>query len=70
MTTTSEICKTIIVLFLWTIPPVACVLFQNNWYLLLMLASMLGTITVFSHYEDMYRISQRGEAEDTQLTQN
>ena len=57
-----ELCKVIMFTQLWAMPLLTARLFDNQWYLLLFIVSLIGTVTLFSHYEDVTKVASRDGA--------
>lgn len=56
-----EICKVIMFVILWGLPVLLSWMNNDNKYLWLFCVSVLGTIWLFNHYEDLERIIEHSE---------
>ena len=53
-----EIMKTLLIVFMWTTPIVLTIVKDNGYYLFLFIISAYGSFSVFTHYEELERISK------------
>lgn len=54
-----ELAKVIMFTQLWATPLMTAKVFDNQWYLLLFIVSIIGTAALFSHFEDITKVSSR-----------
>lgn len=61
-----EICKLIMFTLLWAIPVLAAYWNHNNYFLFLFAVSIIATVGLFSHYEDLSKYENEHYDSDEQ----
>ena len=66
MVAVREIMKALLIVFMWAIPVVLTIVKDNGYYLFLFIISAYGSFSVFTHYEELERISKGLNDEKTE----